>query len=70
MRALNPCKNNWYPAKNFNCLRFEAWNRLLPASVEDRDFILNGVKDGFKLSVIYGPHLPVDRDNYTLLWHH
>jgi len=38
---------------------------LLPASVEDRDFILNGVKDGFKLSVIYGPHLPVDRDNYS-----
>jgi hypothetical protein len=52
-------------SKNFNCLRFEAWNRLLPASVEDRDFILNGVKDGFKLSVIYGPHLPVDRDNYS-----
>jgi hypothetical protein len=48
-----------------NSLRFEAWNRLLPASVEDRDFILNGVKDGFNLSVIYGPHLPVDRDNYT-----
>ena len=41
----------------------EVWNRVLPASVEDRDFILNGVKDGFKLSVIYGPHLPVDRDN-------
>ena len=38
---------------------------MLPASVEDRDFILNGVKDGFKLSVIYGPHLPVDRDNYS-----
>jgi hypothetical protein len=38
---------------------------LLPASVEDRDFILNGLKDGFKLSVIYGPHLPVDRDNYS-----
>ena len=38
---------------------------MLPASVEDRDFILNGVKDGFKLSVIYGPHLLVDRDNYT-----
>ena len=38
---------------------------MLPASVEDRDFILSGVKDGFKLSVIYGPHLPVDRDNYT-----
>jgi hypothetical protein len=31
-----------HAAKNFNCLRFEAWNRLLPASVEDRDFILNG----------------------------
>jgi hypothetical protein len=43
MRALNPCKNNWY------------LYRLLPASIEDRDFILNGVKDGFKLSVIYGP---------------
>jgi hypothetical protein len=38
---------------------------LLPASAEDRDFILNGVKDGFKLSVIHGPHLPVDRDNYS-----
>ena len=38
---------------------------MLPASVEGRDFILNGVKDGFKLSVIYGPHLPVNRDNYT-----
>jgi hypothetical protein len=37
----------------------------LMMTVEDRDFILNGVKDGFKLSVIYGPHLPVDRDNYT-----
>ena len=62
-----PTKNNGlnHAAKNFKCLRFEAWNRLLPASVEDRDFILNGVKDGFKLSVIYGPHLPVDRDNYT-----
>jgi hypothetical protein len=44
-------------AKNFNCLRFEAWNRLLPASVEDRDFILNGAKDGFKLSSTTFDHL-------------
>ncbi|CAG2237511.1 unnamed protein product [Mytilus edulis] len=43
----------------------KAWNRLLPASADDRDFILNGVKDGFKLSVVYGPHLLVDRTNYS-----
>jgi hypothetical protein len=39
-----------HAAKHLNCLRFEAWNRLLPASVEDRHFTLNAVNDGFKLS--------------------
>jgi hypothetical protein len=46
----------------------EVWNRVLPASVEDRDFILNGVKDGFKLSVIYGPHLTRPHFAFAVLW--
>ncbi len=38
---------------------------MLPLQYKDRDFILNGVKNGFKLSVVFGPYVPVDRDNYS-----
>jgi hypothetical protein len=48
-------------ARHTNCTVVHHFTILTVARV----IALNGVKDGFKLSVIYGPHLPVDRDNYT-----
>lgn len=48
-----------------NGLHFEAWGRLLPIDIEDREYILDGVKNGFHLCIKFGPHYPVNRENYS-----
>ena len=33
--------------------------------MEDREFILDGVKNGFQLCTQFGPSYPVNRENYS-----
>ena len=48
-----------------NSLNYKAWVELLPKDIEDREYILDGIKNGFRLSTKSGPKICVGRDNYT-----
>ena len=46
-------------------LNYRAWERLLPEDYEQRDFILNGIKDGFHIIDPDCISHSVEMDNYT-----